>query len=179
MRRTGDAAPSPEPPPPPRTTVPPVGESARNGADGDNLIAPLSFGDKLQGAAASAAASATEAASTVASAATGGTASGRWGRETFILPLPEKDESLAVQEEEDVGVGRGDVAVDECVEAPDLAESTLKDGQDSDEGSESSGCDDGVNLRVEVWQGKHCYGQVRIVACAMAYLSKTGVGGGG
>ena len=198
----------PETPPPlsSRADLPPVGDSTKkNGVvvDGDNLVAPLSLAEKLHDAAASAAASAAEAASTAASSAAGGeggSAKGRWERETFILPLPEEeveeeeeeeeekeeeeeeedkeeDEGcLAVQEkernEQDGGGGGGRDGVgmeegeEECVEVPDLAEPTLEAGRDTEEGSEGSrGCaDDGVSLRLEVWQGRHCYGQVRIVS---------------
>lgn len=175
--RTGGAIPLPEPPSPSRASAPPVGESAKNGVDGENpnLTANATLAEKLHGAAASAAASASEVASTAANAvgtAGGGTANVRWERETFLLHLPDAEDLDVQGQEEDGGSGSGgDDGVVGGNGTPDLAgKSTLNDGEDSED-SESSTCDDGINLRVEVWQGRHCYGQVGVYARTLYKVS--------
>lgn len=88
---------------------------------------------------------------------------GRWEREAFILPFPDVDEDASD------GDGDGDDGVDdqEGVNVPKLLGPAAKgmvdeDGDATTTGEESSNIsvDDGVHLRVEVWQGKHCHGQV-------------------
>lgn len=101
---------------------------------------------------------------------------GRWDEETFLLPLADGDDGAAVA----AHAGGDDKSGDDGDNHLDAAE---KDGEESvsrlsglaaqgsgDEGEDcdaagtegsSVSSDDGAHLRVEIWQGKHCHGQVQ------------------
>lgn len=132
--------------------------SKRDLEEGVVLVARESLADKVRDAAATAAASMVQATSPVARGlAVGGGGSsmeGRWDEEKFILPLPDGDDTF-------LAPGDGWDGARDGGDNP----ATEKDGGDGDCGAadgESSivSIDEGVHLRVEIWQGRHCHGQV-------------------
>lgn len=128
-----------------------------------NIKSRESLADKVRDAASTAASSLAQAASAAAhgSSVGGGSMEGRWEQEAFILPFPDADEEASDADGDD------DVDEQEGVNVPKLLGPAAKCIVDDDGnatttggGSSSVSVDDGVHLRVEVWQGKHCHGQV-------------------
>ncbi|CAM9137499.1 unnamed protein product [Scytosiphon promiscuus] len=152
------------------------------------LLVPESLTDKIHDAAAIATAhvaKATEAGSRGWAKGAAGCVEGHWEREAFLLPVPEgEDVVLAGQRAE--GGGRADASGDSdtsgSIERDDahardllgpVAEGTGgKDGDSAGGDSCSASVDDGVHLRVEVWQGKHCHGQVELEGSELLRMCK-------
>lgn len=95
---------------------------------------------------------------------------GRWEQESFLLPLPDADKEFLANfvGDEEASNGDGENNDDqEDVKLPSLlgpaAERTSDEDGNATAGGESNSAsiDDGVHLRVEVWQGNYCHGQVR------------------
>lgn len=160
-------------PSPERAT--PADDGKRRGDEDSAVLAVRdSLADKVREAAAIAAASLAQATSAAAHGPAlggGGSMEGRWDEETFLLPLPEGDGDTLLA----AHAGGGEKSDDgddlhtekdgsSAFRLPGLAEG--RGGEECDAaGTESSSvsADDGVHLRVEIWQGKHCHGQVDCV----------------
>lgn len=171
-------------PPPSATTVPlPDGAQTAEGKDNSKrddennavLAVRESLADKVRDAAAAAAASLVQATSAAArGSALGGGESrmeGRWDEETFLLPLPDGDDTfLAANSGGDDSRDDDDNPDTEKCGASVSRPSELAAQGSGDEDCDAAGresssvsVDDGVHLRVEIWQGKHCHGQVDYV----------------
>lgn len=152
----------------------------RDDEDSAKLVVRESFADKARDAAATATASLVQATSAAAHGSAlggGGTMEGRWDEETFLLPLPDGDDTLlAAHAESDDGdnldTEKGGGASVSRVLGVYAQGSGDEDNDTAGRESSSVSIDDGVHLRVEVWQGKHCHGQVDCVACGVIYLRR-------
>lgn len=82
-----------------------------------------------------------------------GTAAGRWVGETFRLPLPRADPSP--EDDSDKSDAKDNGRKIEATEGQPLA---ALDAEENN--SIGNGGDNVLNLRIEVWQGRHCHGQV-------------------
>lgn len=80
---------------------------------------------------------------------------GRWDQESFLLPLPDADESTLATSTagEDVS---GAAHEEDGINVPALL-AAAEDGSGDPDGDAA---EEGAHLRVEIWQGKHCHGQV-------------------
>lgn len=127
------------------------------------LVPETLLADNMHDAAAIATTHLGQATAAVAHRLTAGAAGvveGRWERETFLLPIPDAEDVVLA----DRGDASESIEHDDA-DAPDLLGSIAegpgdKDGDDPSGDNCSASVDDGVHLRVEVWQGKHCHGQV-------------------
>lgn len=147
-------------------------DNSKQDDEGDvELAGRESLADKVRDAAATAAASLIHASSAAArGSALGGGSSmeGRWHAETFLLPVPDGDDTFIAAHAE--GGGTSDVrdSLDKendgagvaGLSGPAALGSGDEDGDAARSNSDTASVDDGVHLRVEIWQGKHCHGQV-------------------
>lgn len=83
---------------------------------------------------------------------------GRWEKETFLLPLPDADESALATSR--AGEDVSGIANEDSVDVPILLAAAGQGNGDQD----GEATEEGAHLRVEIWQGKHCHGQVRSVS---------------
>lgn len=187
MGRTSSISPSSTTPIPPASATTAVSspdgaqttaEKTSNNRDAENdftlMQSQESLADKVRDAASTAASTVAQATSAPAheSSVAGGGGSrveGRWEQETFVLPLPDGDEEFLTNgagDEESNDDNDDNVDEQGNIGVPNLLGRAAQDNGDEHRnetaGGESSSIsvDDGVHLRVEVWQGEHCHGQV-------------------
>lgn len=126
----------------------------------DVLAGGENFADKVRDAAGTAAASVAHATAaavhTSGGGGVGGTMEGHWEQEAFVLPLPDCDGASGDNEAgKSVDLETADGLLGSNVQGAGDGGGDTAGGD-----STSASLDDGVHLRVEVWQGKHCHGQV-------------------
>ena len=137
------------------------------------LEARESIADKMRDAASTAAASLAQTASVVAGGG-GSSMEGRWEQDTFLLPLPDVGENaLAIYSEgkEASGVDHEEDGVDVPALLGAVEQGSGKSERDNADGDTSTE-DEGAQLRVEIWQGKHCHGQVGVFSRDAASVVK-------
>lgn len=136
-------------------------------AGGENLA------DKVRGAAGTAAASVAHATTAAVHASAGGGVGGimegHWEQESFVLPLPDGD---GARSDSDASKGVDLETVDDLL-GSNVQGAGAVDGDAAGGDSTSASLDDGVHLRVEVWQGKHCHGQVSATLACGRYSTRT------
>ncbi|CAN0018446.1 unnamed protein product [Ectocarpus sp. 6 AP-2014] len=138
----------------------------------DVLAGGENFADKVRDAAGTAAASVANATAAAVHASggggVGGTMEGHWEQESFVLPLPHGDGASGDNEAgKSVDLETADGLLGSNVQgAGDGGGDTV--GGDST----SASLDDGIHLRVEVWQGKHCHGQVELEGTELLRMCK-------
>ncbi|CAB1113397.1 unnamed protein product [Ectocarpus sp. CCAP 1310/34] len=135
-------------------------------AGGENLA------DKVRAAAGTAAASVAHATAAAVHASggggVGGTMEGHWEQESFVLPIPDSD---GTSRDSDAGKNVDLETVDGLLGSN--VQGAGDGGGDTAGGdSTSASLDDGVHLRVEVWQGKHCHGQVDLAGNELLRMCK-------
>ncbi|CAM9304017.1 unnamed protein product, partial [Ectocarpus sp. 12 AP-2014] len=135
-------------------------------AGGENLA------DKVRDAAGTAAASVAHATAAAVHASggggVGGTMEGHWEQESFVLPLPDSD---GASRDSDAGKSVDLETVDGLL-GSNVQGADHGGGDTAGGDSTSASLDDGVHLRVEVWQGKHCHGQVELEGTELLRMCK-------
>lgn len=109
---------------------------------------------KMRGTAISVVDAVSDLALTVGSGE-GGIVESRWEHETFILPLPDS-EGDTVQEDDAGSRSDGEGG---CLNNIDPSELTKESNQDDAQDQSIDSYSD-IHLRIEIWQGHHCHGQV-------------------
>ncbi|CAM9115968.1 unnamed protein product [Ectocarpus sp. 13 AM-2016] len=184
VARTSSVTPSQQAPihqPTPAVTAPAASVQSipRGGSDSKDSVKKVdvlgggeNLADKVRDAAGTAAASVAHATAAAVHAAggggVGGSMEGHWEQESFVLPLPDSD---GASRESDAGK-----SVDLETFAGLLGSNVqgAGDGGGDTAGGDgtSASLDDGVHLRVEVWQGKHCHGQVELEGTELLRMCK-------